>query len=182
MRLLLNKKQSWSVFLFSQTIPTDSSFNLYSWIFKHHKLPLSSLNTLLVTIHLLHNQKKKSQDMQTYWTTWCCIWFYWPVLILRYGGEWRVQAVCVVGHVTFITQQLFIRILLYAADVAVAPATVFIRIVLAVFALRSIWSCRIHAFNILLDIQFHYVANFQLSGADLLIEIKHKNRKESEFK
>lgn len=43
-----------------------------------------------------------------------------------------------IGHVTFVAQQLFVRILLDAADVAVTPATVFIGIVLAVLALRSI--------------------------------------------
>lgn len=43
-----------------------------------------------------------------------------------------------IGHVTFITQQLFVRVLLDATDVAVTPTTVFFGIILTVLALRSV--------------------------------------------
>lgn len=43
-----------------------------------------------------------------------------------------------IGHVAFVAQQLFVRVLLDTADVAVTPATGFIGIILTVLALRSI--------------------------------------------
>lgn len=43
-----------------------------------------------------------------------------------------------IGHVAFIAQQLFVRILLDAAGVAVTPATVLFGIIFTVLALRSI--------------------------------------------
>lgn len=42
------------------------------------------------------------------------------------------------GHVALVTQQLFVRILLDATDMAVTPLAVFVRIILAVLALRSV--------------------------------------------
>lgn len=43
-----------------------------------------------------------------------------------------------IGHVTFVTQQLFVRVLLDATDMAVAPLTFFLGIILTVLALRPI--------------------------------------------
>lgn len=67
-----------------------------------------------------------------------CIIIYKPVFIFWDGGKWRVQTVGVIGHVTFITQQLLFRILLDATDVAVTPLAVFVGIIFTAFALRSI--------------------------------------------
>lgn len=44
------------------------------------------------------------------------------------------------GHVAFIAQQLLVRILLDATNVAVTPAAVLIGVVLAVLTLRSVRS------------------------------------------
>ncbi len=61
-----------------------------------------------------------------------------PVLVLRDGGERRVQAVDVKGHVAFVAQQLFVGILLHAAHVAVAHAAVLLQVVFADLALGSV--------------------------------------------
>ena len=43
-----------------------------------------------------------------------------------------------VGHVTLITQQLFVGVLLDAADVAVTPLTVLLGVILTALTLGSI--------------------------------------------
>lgn len=43
-----------------------------------------------------------------------------------------------IGHVAFVTQQLFVRILLDATAMAVTPLTVLLGIILTVLALRPI--------------------------------------------
>lgn len=63
---------------------------------------------------------------------------YKPVLIFWDGGQWWVQTVGVIGHITLITQQLLFRVLLDATDMAVTPLTVLVGIILAAFALRPI--------------------------------------------
>lgn len=65
---------------------------------------------------------------------------HWPVFIFRDGGQWGVQAVGVIGHVTLVAQQLLVWILLDATNLAVARAAGDIWIVLTVLALGAIGS------------------------------------------
>ena len=65
-----------------------------------------------------------------------------PVLIVGDGRERGVQAVHVEGHVTLVTQQLLVWVLLDATRVAVAPAAVLFGVVLAVLALWPVGPCR----------------------------------------
>lgn len=59
-----------------------------------------------------------------------------PVLVIRDGGQRRVEAVDVERHVTLITQQLHVSILLPTTHTAGAEATLGVRVSLAVLTLR----------------------------------------------
>lgn len=58
-----------------------------------------------------------------------------PVLIIWDGGQRRVEAVDVERHVTLVTQQLHVSILLPATHTAGAEATLCFRVSLAVLTL-----------------------------------------------
>lgn len=59
-----------------------------------------------------------------------------PVLVIRNGGQRWVEAVDVECHVTLVTQQLHVSVLLPATHAAGAEATLCVRVSLAVFTLR----------------------------------------------
>ena len=60
-----------------------------------------------------------------------------PVLVVGDGGERRAEAVDVERHVTLITQQLHVRVLLPAAHAARAEPALHVRVGPAVLALRT---------------------------------------------
>lgn len=63
-----------------------------------------------------------------------------PVLISWDGGERWVEAVCVEGHITLITQQLLVWVLLHPTYTAVTPTAVFLGVILTVFTLWPVGS------------------------------------------
>lgn len=67
-----------------------------------------------------------------------------PVLVVRNGGQRRVEAVDVERHVALVTQQLHVSILLAAAHAAGAEAALGVRVGLAVLALRATLACLTH--------------------------------------
>lgn len=64
-----------------------------------------------------------------------------PVLVVRDGGQRRVEAVDVKCHVALVTQQLHVSVLFAAAHAAGAETTLGLRVGLAVFALRPTLPC-----------------------------------------
>lgn len=64
-----------------------------------------------------------------------------PVLVVRDGGQRRVEAVDVKSHVALVTQQLHVRILLATAHAAGAEAALGVRVGLAVLALWAALAC-----------------------------------------
>lgn len=59
-----------------------------------------------------------------------------PILVIRDGGQRRVEAVDVERHVTLVTQQLHVSILLPTTHAAGAEATLGLGVSLAVLTLR----------------------------------------------
>lgn len=70
-----------------------------------------------------------------------------PVLVVRDGGQRRVEAVDVECHVALVTQQLHVSILFATTHAAGAEAALGVRVGLAVLALRAAFACVRHTYT-----------------------------------